>query len=70
MLDPVVQSALVVILAFLLKLGAAAVGLEIDPAILNTLAGVLVVFILSKLGVPVLRKVFPGAVERGLLSDK
>jgi hypothetical protein len=70
MLDPVVQSALVVILAWLLKLGAAALGLEIDDATLHTLAGVIVVYILSKLGVPLLRKFAPGLVRRGLVSEE
>lgn len=70
MLDPIVQGALVILLAWLLKLGAAALGLEIDEATLNTLAGVLVVFILSKLGVPVVRKLFPALVHRGLISDQ
>ena len=68
MLDPVVQSALVVILAWLLKLGAGAVGLPLDETTLYTLAGVIVVYILSKLGVPTLRAIFPGLTERGLIS--
>jgi len=70
MLDPIVQSAFVVIVTWLLKLGAAAAGLPIDEATLNTIAVVIVAFILSKLGVPVVRGIFPALARRGLLSTK
>jgi hypothetical protein len=70
MLDPVVRSAFVILLAWLLKLGAAALGLEIDDATLNTLAGVIVVYILSRLGVPLVRRAFPGLARRGLVSER
>ena len=69
MLDPIVQSAFVVILAWLLKLGAAAAGIEIEDTTLNTLAAAIVVFILSKFGLEGTRRVFPGAVKRGLLKE-
>lgn len=68
MLDPIVQSAFVVIVAWLLKLAAAAAGIEIDGTTLNTLAAAIVVFILSRLGLEGTKRVFPGAVKRGLLK--
>ena len=70
MLDPIVRSAFVVILTWLLKLGAHAAGIPVDDATLYTLAGVIVVYILSKLGVPTFRKLFPGLVRNGLVSEK
>lgn len=70
MLDPIVQSAFVVLVAWLLKLAAAAAGFPLDDATLNTLAAVIVAYILSKLGLGIVRKAFPGAVRRGLLSEE
>lgn len=58
-MNEVVQSAFVVILAWLLKLGAGAIGLQIDETTLYTLAGAIVVYLLSKLGVPTLRALLP-----------
>lgn len=52
MLDPVVQSAFVVILAWLIKLAAAAIGIQLDEVTVNTLAAAIVIFLLSKLGPP------------------
>jgi len=68
-LDPIVQSAFVIIVAWLLKLAAAAAGIEIDDTTLNTIAAAIVVFLLSKLGLSGVKRVFPGAVRRGLLKD-
>jgi len=69
MLDPVVQSAFVVILTWLLKLAAHAAGIPVDDATLYTLAGAIVVFILSKLGVPVVRGLLPERAK-GFLSKQ
>ncbi len=70
MLDPIVQSAFVVIVAWLLKLFTAYVGIEIDSTVLNTIAASIVVLLLSKLGLSGTKKVFPAAVKRGLLQDE
>lgn len=67
-LDPVVQSAFVAILTWLLKLGADAAGIPLDEKILYAVAAAIVAAILSRLGVPAVRKAFPGAVERGFIS--
>jgi hypothetical protein len=69
MLDPVVQSAFVVIVAWLLKLLAGALGFPLDEQTLYTLAAAIVAYLLSKLGLGLTRKAFPGAVKRGLLSE-
>jgi hypothetical protein len=68
MLNPAVQAALVVILAALLQFGARLAGIEIDEATVNTLAGVLIVWLLSKLGLNGVARLFGGARERGLLK--
>jgi hypothetical protein len=69
MLDPIVQSAFVILIAWLLKLAAAAAGFPIDDTVLNTIAAAIVAFILSKLGVPIVRGILPGAAKRGLISQ-
>jgi hypothetical protein len=69
MLDPVVQGALVVILATLLKLGANALGMEIDDATLNTLAGIIVVWLVAKFGLLLSYRLFPKAVKNGVLGE-
>lgn len=48
-----VEAALIAILAFLLKIGADAAGIPIDATMVNTLAGILIVWALAKLGVTV-----------------
>lgn len=63
-MDPIVQSAFVVIVAWLLKLLAAAVGIPLDEVVLNTLAAAIVTYILSRLGPPAVRSVVAGI--RGL----
>lgn len=70
MLDPIVQSAFVVIVAWLLKLGAAAAGIEIDDTTLNTLAAAIVVYLLSQFGLRGTKKAIPGAVKAGLLAEE
>lgn len=50
MLDPVVQSALVVLLAFLLNLAFKAIGLAVDTAVLNALAAAIVAWLLGVVG--------------------
>ena len=48
MLDTTVQSAFVVIVAYLLKLGADAVGLPLDSGVLASVAAGLVAYIVAK----------------------
>ena len=55
-MDTTVQAAVVVILAYLINLGAKAIGLPIDPATVNAVAAVIVAYIFSKLFPPAFRK--------------
>ena len=50
MLDPIVQSALVVVLAFVLNLAFKAIGLAVDTAVLNALAAAIVAWLLGVAG--------------------
>jgi len=50
MLDPVVHAALVTVFAFLIKLLAAAVGIDLGEDLYTQLAGVIVAYILSLFG--------------------
>ncbi len=59
-MDTFVQAAFVVIVAWLLKLLAAAVGIPLDETTLNTLAAALVAYILSRLGPPAVRGLTAG----------
>lgn len=68
MLDPVVQAALVVIVAYLLKLLANAVGIPLDDAVLNTLAAAIVAYLLGLFGLEVVKRAAPGLRKRGLLK--
>ena len=52
MLNATVQSALVVIVAYLLDLGAKAVGLPLDSGVLASVAAGLVSYIISKFAGP------------------
>jgi hypothetical protein len=70
MLDPIVQSAFVVIVAWLLKLLANLAGFPLDEVALNTIAAAIVAYILSRLGPPAVARLFPGAVRRGLLKGE
>lgn len=63
--DAVVQSAFVVIFAWLIQMGANAAGFPLDAATVNALASVLVAYILAKLGLGVTRAAF---VKRGWLK--
>lgn len=47
MLDPIVQSAFVVVLAFLLNLGFNAIGLHVAADVLNALAAAIVAWLLA-----------------------
>lgn len=60
MLDPVVQSALVVLVTVLLELGARALNIELDVAVLRALAGAIVAWLL---GVPAGSRVAEGVRE-------
>lgn len=68
MLDPVVQSAFVAIVAWLLTLLASWAGFPLDEKVLYTIAAAIVAYILSRLGVPIVRGILPGAARRGLIS--
>lgn len=65
MLDATVQSAFVVILAWLFTLGAGYVNLPFSPATITSVAAVIVAYIVSKVAGPAtISKV------RGLISKK
>jgi hypothetical protein len=65
MLDATVQSAFVVVVAWLIQLGANAAGFPLDAATIASVAAVIVAYILSKLGVATTRSFL---VKRGILS--
>jgi len=52
MLNATVQSVLVVLVAYLLKLGADAVGLPLDEGVLTSVAAGFVAYIVSKFSAP------------------
>lgn len=52
MLEPTIQTAIVVIVSYLLKLGADAVGLPLDEGTLTAVAVGLVGYIISKFTAP------------------
>jgi putative Mn2+ efflux pump MntP len=56
-LEPTVQAAFVVILAWLIKLAANAVGIELDEVTVNSIAAAIVIYILSKIAPPVVQAV-------------
>ena len=68
MLEEPIKAALVVLLAAALKWAADALGIPLDDAIINSLAGALVIYFLSLFGVDVARKAAPKLQERGLLK--
>jgi hypothetical protein len=53
MLNELLKSALVLVISFLLKVALAAIGVEIDPVLFNTLVAAIVAWILAQLGVEV-----------------
>ena len=55
-MDTAVQSAFVIVLAWALGLGAQYLPFPIDPVVINSVAGSLVIYIVSKL--------FPSAVRK------
>lgn len=72
MLNELIESVLLLVVALLLKIVFAAIGIEIDEVVFNTIVGAIVVWLMAKLGLGLavkgLAKVFPGAVKRGLLK--
>lgn len=74
MLDPVVKAALVVLVAAGIKAAAAYFGIPLDEALVNTLAAMIVTWLLSLLGMEIVRagarKFAPALLERGLLKSK
>lgn len=63
--DAIVQSAFVVIFAWLIQMGANAVGFSLDAETTYALAGAFVAYIVAKLGLGVVRAAF---VKRGGLK--
>jgi hypothetical protein len=59
MLNELLKSALVLVVSFLLKLALAAIGVEIDPVLFNTIVAGIVVWILAQLGVEVAKYLVP-----------
>lgn len=59
MLNELIKSVLVVVVAFALKLALAAIGVEIDEVLFNTLVAAVVVWVLQALGIEVLQAVAP-----------
>jgi uncharacterized protein YacL len=59
MLNELLKSALVLVISFLLKIALAAIGVEIDPVLFNTLVAAIVAYVLAALGVEVAKAKAP-----------
>lgn len=59
MLNELLKAALVLVVSFLLKAGLAAIGVDIDPVLFNTLVAAIVAWILAQLGLEVAKSVAP-----------
>lgn len=68
MLSELVKAVLVLVVAFLLKLALAAIGVEIDPVVFNTIVAGIVTWLLAHLGYNLTLKALPSLVQRGLLK--
>lgn len=68
MLDPLVIAAFVTIVAWLIGMGANAMGIPLAPEILNALAAAIVAYLLGLFGLGLAQRAFRSVVERGLLS--
>ena len=69
MLEPAVVAALVVLVAYGLKVLAAYVGIPLDETTLNTLAAAIVTYLLSLFGVEVVKRAVRGTKLRGLFKE-
>lgn len=67
MLDPVVHAALVTVFAWLIKMAFLAVGVDVGEDVYMSLAGVIVAYILSLLGLGLFRRAT--AKSRGLTAE-
>lgn len=68
MLDNAVIAALVVLVAAVLKWGAAAAGIPLDEVTVNNLAAAIVTYFLALFGRDLLALAAPKLRERGLLK--
>jgi len=68
MLDPLVIAAFVTIVAWLIGIGFAALGIPLSPEILNALAAAIVAYLLGLFGLGIMKRTFKALVKRGLLS--
>ncbi len=70
MLDPIVQSALVVLVAQVLKYLAALAGFPVDETTLNTLAAAIVAWLLTQFARARIRDAVAGTRAESLLVEK
>lgn len=68
MIDPAVHAAFVVVFAWLVKLAFNAIGIDVGDDVYTSLAGVIVAYILSLLGLALVRKAKGGSSLLG--TDK
>jgi len=59
MLNELLKAALVLVVSFALRVGLAAIGIEIDPVLFNTIVAGIVAWILAQFGVEVAKAVAP-----------
>jgi hypothetical protein len=59
MLNELLKSALVLVISFALKYGLAAIGVEIDPVLFNTIVTAIVVWILAQFGMEAAYRFMP-----------
>ena len=67
MIDPAVHASLLVIFAWLVKLAFNAVGVDVGEDVYTSLAGVIVAYILSLLGLGLFRRA--AAKSRGIVAS-
>lgn len=69
-LDPLVQSAFVTIVAWLLNLAVNASNFPLDLEVINAIAAGIVLYILRFVGMAIVRTVLPVTERQGLISSR
>ena len=70
MLNNLIESVLLIAVAFAVRALFAAIGVTLDEATFNAIVAGIVSWLLARLGLGLAVKAFPGAVKRGLLKEE
>lgn len=70
MLSELLKSALTLVVAFGVRWFFAAIAVEIDDVLFNSIVAGIVVWLMVQLGHGLTVRAFPKAVERGLLKEE